>query len=224
MEGYKTGWSWDLRTGELIGPETVWLEKATGTYPCAANVTFKAPPVLGDHETAVWNQVKADWDVKKDYRGMLWWNADGTPGGIIEDLGDEGKIIIEPPELAHYEKTDWENDAWKIKLKEGWIKDKASGEVRQMTQVEKIYAGLEEIPDGCKIADGQIVAKSMSELYDDGKVSLDEYNDYIRQMREEEYRLNTDKIGLMVLRGEATQREWQDAILAVKVKWPYKEA
>ena len=224
MEGYKTGWSWDLKTGELIGPETVWLEKATGTYPCAGNVTFKEPPSTGEHETAVWNQGRGDWDVVPDFRGMPWWNADGTLGGIVEELGDNGRITIEPPHLEIYERLEWKNGAWEKKLKEGWIKDKATGEAREMTQVEKIYAGLEEVPEGCKIEDGVIVAKSMAELYDDGKVTLDEYNEYIRHNREIEYRLNTDKIGLMVLRGEATKEEWEDAILAVKVKWPYKEA
>ena len=223
MEEYKIGYSYDLN-GVFICEEVVYLEKATGTYPCAGNVTFKKPPRIGKHEAAVWNQAKGDWDKMPDFRGMPWWNADGSFGGFVEKLGDDSKITQEPPHVEQHEKAEWLNGAWNIKIKEGWIKEKDTGDVRCMTQAEKIYAGLEQAPDGWKLENGELVPKTMDEMYDEGRITLDEYNEYIRQERENEYRRTTDKIGLMVLRGEATKEEWEAAILAVKAKWPYKEA
>ncbi|MBR4797378.1 MAG: hypothetical protein IK040_06725, partial [Spirochaetia bacterium] len=88
---------------------------------------------------------------------------------------------------------------------------------------ERVEAGLEQLPEGCKIENGEILPKTQEELLEEGKITLAEYNEYVRQMREAEYRESTDKIGLMVLRGEATQEEWLAAIQAVKEKWPYKE-
>lgn len=224
MEEYKIGYSYDINTCEYMGKEMVWLEKATGNYPCADNVTFKAPPKTGEHEAAVWNPAKGAWNVVKDFRGMPWWNADGSMGGIIDQLGDTEKITTEPPMTGNHEKLAWKNDSWVIEPADGWTTDPESGKIREMTQAEKVEAGLEPMPEGCKLVDGEIVALTMDELYTLGKVTLADYNEYIRQERENEYRRSTDKIGLMVLRGEATKERWEEAILAVKVKWPYKEA
>lgn len=223
-EEYKIGYSFGVATGEYAGSEVVWLERATGKYPCAGNVTFRKPPELGEHEAAVWNQARGDWDKVADFRGMPWWNADGTFGGVIERLGDDGKITQEPPEKAEGEALEWKKKGWQKKLAEGWIKDKTTNKVRRMTPVERIYAGLEDVPDGCKVENGEIVPLSEEELLEQGKITLAEYNDYIRQQRENEYKRTTDKIGLMVLRGETTKKEWEKAIQAVKDKWPYKEA
>lgn len=224
MENYRTGYSFEMTTGELLGTETVYLEKATGTYPCATNVTFRRPPELREHECAVWNKAKDDWDIVADFRGMSWWNADGSFGGIIERLGDVDKITEEPPKAEHYEVLQHNGDKWEKKLKEGWIKDKGTREIREMTQVEKIYAGLEEIPEGCKLVNGELQNKTRDDLWEEGAITIEEYNKQVQHDREREYRSNTDKIGLMVLRGEATMEDWQAAIAEVKSKWPYKEA
>lgn len=224
MEEYKWGYSWNVQTGEFMSKEAVWLEKATGKYPCASNVTFKRPPATGDRETAVWNRAKGDWDKVADLRGMPWWNPDGTFGGIIESLHETGKITTRPPELKDHECVTWNKDRWEIKPAEGWVTDRLTGEIRAMTQVERIIAGVEQLPDTMKIENGELIAKTMDELYDEGKITLEEYNENARQEREAEYKRTTDKIGLMVLRGEATKEEWENAILAVKAKWPYREA
>ena len=122
-ENYKIGYSFNVESGEYVGSEVVWLEKATGEYPCASNVTFRKPPELGEHEAAVWNQAKGDWDKVADFRGMIWWNADGSIGGVIEKLGDDAKITTEPPAKAEYEKLEWQKESWHLTLKEGWIKE-----------------------------------------------------------------------------------------------------
>lgn len=223
MEAYKIGYSYNIANGEFIGAETVYLEKATGTYPCAANVTFKKPPELRDHEAAIWNKNKRDWDVVPDWRGCPWFNDDGTFGGIIEELGKQDVITEEPPEVEIQESLTWKNGGWQKKQKEGWIKDKAAGTWREMTQVERIYAGLEEIPEGCKVSGDRIVAKTPDELYDDMDISTEEYNQMQIELREAEYKRTTDKLGLMVLRGEATMEEWQAAIAEVKAKYPKKK-
>ena len=221
MENYKIGYSYDVVTGEYIGEEMVWLEKATGTYPCASNVTFTKPPA-GEGCVARW--VGQKWELVPDHRGEIIYTENGLPKGIVDYIGDlkNGDITMEPPMCGDHEKPSWNGEEWDILLDEGYVREDDS--IRQMTQVEKVEAGIEPMPDGCKIEGGVIVPLTLDELYTLGKLTLDEYNEYIRQEREMEYRRTTDKIGLMVLRGEATKEEWEDAILAVKAKWPYKEA
>lgn len=222
MDEYKTGYNFDNVTGELTGTETVWLEKATGTYPHAGNVTLTAPPEARENKARCWDGKK--WKMVTDYRGTVIYTEDGYEAGTITELGDDikGKITLAPPIPEKNRKLLWTGKKWETPPADGYIE--IDGVLREMTWAEKIEAGLEDMPEGCKIEDGKIVSLNLDELYDAGKITLDEYNERIRQKREREYRNTTDKIGLMILRGEATEREWKDAILAVKVKYPYKEA
>ena len=221
MEEYKTGYSYDRETGLYVAKEIVYLEKATGAYPCASNVTFTKPPVKEGY-VARW--VGTKWELNPDHRGEIIYDKDGQPKGVVDYIGDLKKSDITkvPPVCGEHEKVTWNGDSWDVVLDEGYVREGDS--IRQMTEVERVEAGIQPMPENCKIVDGEIVALTMEELYTLGRITLADYNEYIRQERKLEYRKTTDKIGLMVLRGEATEREWKDAILAVKVKWPYKEA
>lgn len=221
MENYKIGYTFNTTTGELLGTETVWLERATGRYPHAANVTLTAPPEAKENKARLWDGKK--WKYVPDYRGTVFYNENGFLEGTITELGEDikGKITKRPPEIMPHHVLAWNGKDWETPLEKGYIEE--AGEVRPMTQAEKIISGIEALPEHCKIQDGEVVLKTQEELLDEGKITLADYNEYVREQREAEYRRSTDKIGLMVLRGEATKREWEDAILAVKVKWPYKE-
>lgn len=60
-------------------------------------------------------------------------------------------------------------------------------------------------------------------LFNEGIITVAEYNAEIDRMRESEYQTYTDKIGLMVLRGEATKEEWLQAMDTIRAKYPHKE-
>lgn len=195
MDSYKIGYSYSPSTGEFINAEIVYLEKATGTYPCADNVTFKKPPEPGEHQAVIFDAKAQDWKLVEDHRGQTWYQPDGSYGGVIEKLGAVTEILKEPPEPVPGSYIVWFDDDWKREPAEGFIQE--GDKYREMTTEELLEAG---------------------------KITLAEYNEHQRQMREATYQATTDKIGLMVLRGEATQEEWLAAIQAVKNKWPYKEA
>lgn len=55
------------------------------------------------------------------------------------------------------------------------------------------------------------------------EITVAEYNAEMDRLRELEYREKTDKIGLMVLRGEATKEEWIQAMDEIRAKYPHKE-
>ena len=195
MDAYKTGYSYNPVTGEFISTEIVYLEKATGAYPCAGNVTFKKPPEAGEHKVLIFDKAAQEWNLVDDHRGQVWYKSDGSYGGVIENIDfDPDKILKQPPEAQPGTHVEWDGHDWQIEPDKGFIIE--NGKARAMT------------PD---------------ELLEAGKITLAEYNEHQRQMREGTYISTTDKIGLMVLRGEATMEEWQAAMQAVKEQYPYKE-
>lgn len=92
-----------------------------------------------------------------------------------------------------------------------------------MTQIERIEAGLEKIPEGLKIINGEFFELTLDDKYEMGKITVAEYNAEIDRIREAEYRIHTDKIGLMVLRGEKTMNEWISAMEEIRRKYPKKD-
>ena len=223
MKNYKIGYSFSKITGEFISKEIVYLEKRTGEYPHADNVTFIEPPYVGENQKQIWTG--KDWKIVSDYRGRTYYNENGEPMGEIENLSDiDDKIIIPPPVVEFPKKVSWNPGIgdWNIVLEKGYKFD-SNNNIVEMTAIEKIEAGLDELPDDMKIENNELVLKTIDDYFKEGKITVKEYNEHQRQMREGTYMTTTDKIGLMVLRGEATMEEWQAAIQAVKEKWPYKE-
>lgn len=190
---YKTGYSYNPVTGEYIGKEIVYIEKATGKYPHAANVTFQEPPEPCDNYAVMFDKDAQDWKLVEDHRGQIWYKPDGSWGGVIKELGDVTEILKEPPEPQPGSRIKWDGDDWKREPEDGFVIE--DGKVREMTPEERLAAG---------------------------KMTVEQYNEHQRKMREFTYRTTTDKIGMMVLRGEVTMEEWQAAIQAVKEQFPYK--
>lgn len=217
---YKTGYTYSKETGEYIGEEIVYQEKATGTYPCADNVTFVKPPAAGEHQKQVWNGQK--WSVVADYRGEIVYSEEGKPVGFVGDLGIDGSSVIlkAPPEVDPAYTLSWDGEDWKLTLKEGYVKE--GGVAREMTTEEKIIAGLLPLPDDMKIEDGHVVSKTRDDLYDEGKITVEEYNELVDQERQARYQAETDKMGLMFLRGECTLEEWVAAMDKIRAETPKK--
>lgn len=89
---------------------------------------------------------------------------------------------------VEYYKNDWTRKTDVELVKEGiepmkdgykWNSDQ-TGFV-EMSQAEKIQAGLEELPQGKKIEGGQLVSMTDEEKLADGQLSQEEYNNIQRQ-------------------------------------------
>lgn len=195
MRKYKIGYTFDKLSGRFIGSEKVYEEIITGNYPCADNVVFEAPPECRENEYSRWD-------------GKTWEKH--IEEGFIEENG-----IIR--EMTPIERIESGID----KLPEGMKIE--NNEIIPMTPVERIENGLDELPEDMKIENGKIIPKSIDDYYKEGKITVAEYNAEIDRIREAEYQKHTDKIGLMVLRGEKTMNEWISAMEKIRTKYPKKD-
>lgn len=221
MGNYKIGYSYNIATGEFESEEFVYLEKSTGNYPHAHNVTFIKPPKTEENQVAVFRN--GNWIIMPDYRGKSIYNKSGDSIGEISYIGEIRKedIIESPPEVNEHEHLIYENNTWVKNLDQGYLND--NGTIREMTEVEKINAGLEELPEGMKIVNGELTDKTLDDLYDEGKITKEEYNNSIDFERQLRYQSETDKLGLMYLRGECTKEEWTAAMDKIREELPKKE-
>lgn len=80
-----------------------------------------------------------------------------------------------------------------------------------MSEEEKIKAGVVKPTELEKVVDGKIVRKSSKELYDEGLISADEYNAYITSARQSAYATETDRIFWDYQEGKATKEDWLSA-------------
>ena len=220
MENSKIGYAFDKTTGEFLGIETVYLEKRTGNYPHADNVVFIEPPKVIEYQKQRWNGTS--WDIVSDFRGKKYYNVNGEQIGIITELGigDKDVIIKTPPEIDIFHKLYWGNNDWNIILKEDCVEN--DGQFRYMTPDEKILAGLEKISDDMKIEDNKIVPKTRDDYFNEGKITIEEYNRQVDEERQLRYSNETDKMGLMYLRGECTLEEWKSAMDKIREELPKK--
>ena len=92
-----------------------------------------------------------------------------------------------------------------------------------MTEAEKVAAGLIQLKPNEKIENGYIVSKTKKELYDEGKISKEEYNRYIDDLRQAAYSRESDPLGMQVLRGELDKSEWLAKINEIKRRYPKEE-
>lgn len=84
----------------------VW-SKATGQRavspaprePLPDTLTTRPPPVASTHQALQWNALHDVWELATDYRGVTYWDAEGTPH-VITELG------IEPPVDARFAPPD----------------------------------------------------------------------------------------------------------------------
>lgn len=65
--------------------------------------------------------------------------------------------------------------------------------------------------------------KSKKELYDEGKLSKKEYNLYIDELREADYRREADPLGMQVMRGDVEKNIWLEKIEEIKKRYPKVE-
>ena len=110
-----------------------------------------------------------------------------------------------------------------VPVPEGKKLNEAGTDFVDMSEAEKVAAGLIQLKPDEKVEGNYIVKKSKKELYDEGRLSKEEYNLYIDNLRQAAYRQETDQLGMQVLRGELDKSEWLAKIAEIKQRYPKVE-
>ncbi len=110
-----------------------------------------------------------------------------------------------------------------IQPPEGKKLNEAGTDFIDMTEAEKVSAGLIQLKADEKIEGDYIVKKSKKELYDEGKLSKEEYNLYIDNLRQAAYRQEADPLGMQVMREEVEKTEWLAKVAEIKQRYPKAE-
>lgn len=92
-----------------------------------------------------------------------------------------------------------------------------------MSEAEKVAAGLIQLKPDEKIEGAYIVRKTEKELHQEGLISKDEYNAYIDRQREAAYRQEADPLGMQAMRGDIDKSEWLAKIAEIKQRYPKVE-
>lgn len=110
-----------------------------------------------------------------------------------------------------------------VPVPEGKKLNEAGAGFEDMSEAEKVAAGLIQLKADEKIEGDYIVKKSKKELYDEGKLSKEEYNLYIDNLRQAAYKQESDPLGMQVVRGELDKSEWLAKIVEIKKRYPKVE-
>ena len=89
-----------------------------------------------------------------------------------------------------------------------------------LTDAEKVAAGIISLKSDEKIDGDYIVKKTKKELYDGSLITATEYNAYIDTVREVAYRQEADPLGMQVLRGDIDREVWLAKIEEIKKRFP----
>lgn len=155
---------------------------------------------------------------KKEKEGITYIYASNIQANIGDDVRMYEDLII--GKKKSLKKLVEEN---LIQPPEGKKLNKDGTYFEDMTEAEKVEAGLRTLKDDEKIENGQIVPKSKKELYDDGLITKEEYNLYIDELREADYRREADPLGMQVMRGDVEKNIWLEKIEEIKKRHPKVE-
>ena len=110
-----------------------------------------------------------------------------------------------------------------VPVPEGKKLNEAGTDFVDMTEAEKVAAGLIQLKADEKVEGAYVVKKTEKEQYDAGLISKEEYNAYIDRQRQTAYRQETDQLGMQVMRGELDKSEWLAKINEIKRRYPKEE-
>ena len=110
-----------------------------------------------------------------------------------------------------------------VLVPEGKKLNEAGTDFVDMSEAEKVAAGIIQLKPDEKIENGAIIQKTKKELYAEGKLSKEEYNRYIDDLRQAAYSRESDPLGMQVLRGELDKSEWLTKIDEIKKRYPKVE-
>lgn len=89
-----------------------------------------------------------------------------------------------------------------------------------MSEAEKVAAGLIQLKPDEKIEGEHIVKKTKKEQYDAGLISKEAYNTYIDRLRGAAYQQEADPLGMQVMRGDIDKDVWLAKIEEIKQRYP----
>lgn len=110
-----------------------------------------------------------------------------------------------------------------VSVPEGKKLNEAGTDFVDMTEAEKVAAGLIQLKADEKVEGAYVVKKTEKEQYDAGLISKEEYNAYIDRQREAAYRQEADPLGMQVMRGDIDRSEWLAKIAEIKQRYPKAE-
>ena len=110
-----------------------------------------------------------------------------------------------------------------VPVPEGKKLNEAGTDFEDMSEAEKLAAGLIQLKADEKVEGDHIVKKTAKEKYNAGLISKEEYNAFIDKQRETAYRQEADALGMQVLRGELDKSEWLAKIAEIKQRYPKVE-
>ena len=110
-----------------------------------------------------------------------------------------------------------------VSVPEGKKLNEAGTDFVDMTEAEKVAAGLIQLKADEKVEGAYVVKKTEKEQYDAGLISKEEYNAYIDRQREAAYRQEADPLGMQVMRGDIDRSEWLAKIAEIKQRYPKVE-
>ena len=110
-----------------------------------------------------------------------------------------------------------------VPVPEGKKLNEAGTDFEDMSEAEKVAAGIIQLKADEKIEGEHIVKKTKKEQYDAGLISKEEYNTYIDRLRGAAYQQEADPLGMQVLRGELDKAEWLAKIAEIKQRYPKVE-
>ena len=107
-----------------------------------------------------------------------------------------------------------------VSVPEGKKLNEAGTDFVDMTEAEKVAAGLIQLKADEKVEGAYIVKKTEKERYNAGLISKEEYNAYIDRQREAAYRQEADPLGMQVMRGDIDKDVWLAKIAEIKQRYP----
>lgn len=110
-----------------------------------------------------------------------------------------------------------------VQIPEGKKLNTDGTDFEDMSEAEKVEAGLRVLKDDEKIEGNYVIKKTKKELYDDGLIKKEEYNLYIDKLREADYRREADPLGMQVMRGDVEKNIWLEKIEEIKKRYPKVE-
>ena len=133
-------------------------------------------------------------------------------GDDVRLYADLDKGLLKPLKTLVAEKL--------IAIPDGKKLNEAGTDFVEMTDSEKVKAGIIQLKPDEKIEGDFIIQKTKKELYDEGKLSKEEYNLYIDALRQSAYAREADPLGMQVLRGDLDKAVWLEKIEEIKKRYP----
>lgn len=152
---------------------------------------------------------------KKEKEGITYIYASNIQANIGDDVRMYEDVIL--GKKKSLKKLVEEN---LIQPSEGKKLNEAGTDFEDLTEAEKVEAGLRVLKDDEKVEGDYVVKKTKKELYDEGKLSKEEYNAYIDELRQAAYSREADPLGLQVLRGDLKKSVWIEKIQKIKKRYP----